>query len=129
MKINIFFIKKYSKLILKHFVKLSVKSIYLLLLVLLLNGCPFLSVLGPHQGIDVYNNTDSTYYIAYSFNDSFRNYPLVYYEEGTIDNNPYRRFPCYRLEPYSKSGIGIPGRELLLQRCDDKMLRLFFILV
>ena len=68
-------------------------------------------------------------YVAYSFSDSLGNgYPLVYYEEVIIDNKKIRRFPCYRLDGYSKCGIGIPGRESLLLSCDDNKLRLFFIL-
>jgi len=103
------------------------KSLLALLLALLFSKC-FLG-LGPKKGIHVFNNTDSTFYIAFSFNDSLRSYwPLVYYEEVNIDNVMHKRYPCYRVEPFSKSGIGIPGRESLLLRCDDNKLRLFFIL-
>jgi hypothetical protein len=98
-----------------------------LLLALLCTKC--FPGFGPHQGIDVFNNTDSILYVAYSFTNSLdKNYPLVLVKEAIINNEIKRHFPCYRLEAYSRGSIGIPGRELLLQDCDDEMLRLFFIL-
>jgi hypothetical protein len=98
-----------------------------LLLALLFSKC--FPGLGPKKGIDVFNNTDSILYVAYSFNDSLdKDYPLVLIKEAIINNEKQRHFPCYRLDAHSRGSIGIPGRELLLQDCDNKMLRLFFIL-
>jgi len=97
-----------------------------LLLALLFSKC--FPGLGPKKGIDAFNNTDSVLYVAFSFNDSLdKDFPLVLYREVIIDDKMQKQFPCYRLDAYSDGCIGIPGRELLLQRCDEKMLRLFFI--
>jgi hypothetical protein len=96
---------------------------------MLLNRCIFFPGIGPKKGIDVFNNTYSVLYVAYSFSDSLGNgNPLVLYEEVIIDNKKILRYPCYRIDADSVGCIGIPGRESLLLRCDDNILRLFIIL-
>ena len=106
---------------------------------LLFSGCLF-TYDPPQKGIEVFNNTDSIWYVAYSFSDSLiDNYPFVLFEDVNINSNEehiykhnykkHKQSPCYRLNAYSYGCIGIPGQETLLQRCDNNMLRLFFITV
>jgi hypothetical protein len=129
MKIFFFFDKNNKSILLKQLVGLKI-FFYLSSLIFIFNGCLFFPTFDPPQkGIDVFNNTDSILYVAYSFSDSLGNgNPIVYYEEVSINNKIHKRFPCYRLNAFSDGGIGIPGRETLLQKCDKNMLRLFFIL-
>jgi len=138
MRIYPFLFKKHRIFLMMHYVKLNLKSISLILLLLLLNRCIFFPGIGPQQGIEVFNNTDSILYVAYSFSDSLGNgNPLVLFEDVNIDSNEvhaykhnykkHKQSPCYRLDAYSYGGIGIPGRESLLLSCDANKLRLFFI--
>ena len=113
------------------------KYLYFSVVSLLFSGCLF-TYDPPQKGISVFNNTDSIWYVAYSFSDSLtNNYPLVLFEDVSIAFNEehlykhnykkHKQAPCYRLNAYSYGCIGISGQETLLQRCDNNMLRLFFI--
>jgi hypothetical protein len=82
----------------------------------------------PRKGISVLNYTESAIYIAYSFDDTINiNHKLFLFEVEYYNDSKHIINPAYRIEAYRTRGIGMPGREELLNESPDKKIRLFFI--
>lgn len=82
----------------------------------------------PRKGITVLNYTESAIYIAYSFDDTINiNQKLFLFEVEYYNNTKHIINPSYRIDAYATNGIGMPGREELLNESPDKKIRLFFI--
>lgn len=82
----------------------------------------------PRKAIRVLNYTESAIYIAYSFDDTMNiNNRLFLFEVEFYNNSKHIINPAYRIDAYSTKGIGMPGREELLNESPDKKIRLFFI--
>lgn len=102
------------------------KLFFLLIIIMLFDGC---LVTDPKpKSIEVENCTDSAIYVYYSFKDSLergRSIELfTKYKYAGVDKYIS---PDYRINAFSFGGIGIAGRESLLNKSTDKNIRLFFI--
>ncbi len=104
------------------------KKLFLLLVVniILVNSC---LVIDPKpKYIEIENCTDSAIYVYYSFKDSLEESRSIElfkkYRHAGIDKYIS---PDYRINAFSTGGIGITGRESLLNESADKKIRLFFI--
>ncbi|MGC3977362.1 MAG: hypothetical protein QM751_03480 [Paludibacteraceae bacterium] len=104
---------------------MKVKYLFFLL-ILLLQGCPAIDL--PPKFINVYNKTDSTIFVAYSFNDTLDllrplNFSDTIYWQGHFEYYE----PRYKIEANKQGSIDTCGRRQLLENIPDKRIRLFFI--
>lgn len=111
------------------------KKIISLICVFLFYGCIF-TYDPPQKFIDVYNNSDSTIYVAYSYTDSLSKYPMLCLfdtlkvnatdaQGNSITGKIYS--PNYRINPYSFGTIEAPAEKSSFKNIPDGKLRVFFI--
>lgn len=103
------------------------KNFFLLIVnILLFDSC--LMIDPKPQCIEIENCTDSTIYVYYSFNDSLEeSRSIQLFKKYRYAGTDKYISPDYRINAFSVGGIGITGRESLLNKCKDKKIRLFFI--
>jgi hypothetical protein len=99
------------------------------LIILVLLSSFFSCVYEPSQkGISILNVSDSAIYVTYSFTDSFpSDRKLTLFQIEYFNDSCHIVSPNYRINAHSSGGIGISGREELVNEAKDGKLRIFFI--
>ena len=106
--------------------KNTIKTFLISMTLLSLWACPAYDP--PQKGIEVLNYTDSAIYVCFSCTDSMSITPRLRLFDTVFYNGiDHIISPHYRVNAFSYGGIGTTGREMLINNCSDKKLRLFFI--
>lgn len=102
------------------------KLFFLLIIIMIFDGC--LLIDPKPKFIEVENCTDSVIYVYYSFKDSLeKSRSIELFKKYRYAGVDKYISPDYRINAFSFGGIGITGRESLLNESTDKIIRLFFI--